>query len=120
MAKATEDQNGSAPTGSPAWTPKIGGFVLLTEQDPKKRDVPPTVTLFLITEVGSAIAAKRDAKGQVVTESVEMKVGDSKKMVVRAVTETVSTYGGIILSAQKQFTEPRRGVLVEALSKLEA
>lgn len=117
------DSNPTPPAqaAKPAFAPKIGSFCYLTEQDPKKRDVPPSVSLFLVTAVGSASAAKRDAKGQVITKQVQMPVGPDKqmKMVTVADVETVSTYNGLSISAEKQFTEPRRGVLIDALSPLE-
>ena len=109
----------AAAPAAPSFAPKVGTFALLTEQDPKKRDIPPTVSLFLVTAVGSASAPKKDAKGFTVTEQVEMKVGTGTKMVTRAVVETVLTYNGVTFSAEVQFPTPRRGVLVEALTPLE-
>ena len=37
----------------------------------------------------------------------------------RLVTEDVITFGGVVLSAQKQFTEPKRNVALTSLSPLE-
>ena len=103
-----------------AWAPKVGQFCRLTEQDPKKRDVPPSVHLFLVTEVGSAVSAKTGKDGKVVTKEQEFKVSGGKTITrTIAVTEEVANYGGVIFSAQRQLTEPRRGVMADSLSPLE-
>ncbi len=109
------DKTGSAGT----WAPKVGTICYLTTKDEKKPDVPPNVEVFLITETGTSKEAKRDKRGAVITQMVSVKVGEKTRDVPQAVTEDVITFGGVVLSAQKQFTEPKRNVALTSLSPLE-
>ena len=92
---------------------------LLSEADPKKKDNPPSISLFLVTELGTIEAPKLDDKGKTMTEDKEFKVG-SGATVIRtvAVLEKTQVFHGISFSAQKQLPEPRRGVKIAALSQL--
>jgi len=122
-APATTPPPAAAPA-APAWAPKRGELVDLTETEPRTKKV--STELFLITGTSTARGPQRDAKGAVVTETVPLPVGpildDGKKatkMITRAVLEDVTTFSGIILSAERQFPVPKRGVSIAALSPLE-
>jgi hypothetical protein len=116
-----DDGGASTPAAAPAFSPKVGQFVQLTETITQGSQKGTTVTnLFLISEIGQSTGPKKDAKGNIVTEKATVKFGDGQKEITRAVMQTVPIFGGIVISAQQQFTTPRRGVLLEALSPLEA
>ena len=104
----------------PVFSPKVGALVQITETDKKHAD-QPVVSLLLVTAVGSTTAAKIDPKTKkTVTEDKEFTTGNGKVVRTVAVLETVETFDGILFSAQRQLPEPRRGVLIDALSPLEA
>lgn len=110
-----------APATAAAPAFKVGQFATITEtiaQGPQKGIV--VTNLFLISEVGTTTGAKRDEKGNVITKKAMVKFGDGEREVTQAVMETVPVFGGIIISAQAQFTTPRRGVQLGNLSALEA
>ena len=130
MAKADDSKapdqgaEGAEAPAAPAaevLAPKIGQFYKLTEVGTagSQKGIVST-NLFLVTEVGSTTGPKRDAKGAVITKKVSVKFGDGTRDVDQAVLETVPVFGGVIISAQEQFPRPKRGILLEALSPLEA
>ncbi len=103
------------------WAPKLGDLVKITEVDKKHAD-QPVVSLLMVTAVGSTTAAKVDPKTKkTVTEEKEFPIAGGKKVTrTVAVLETISTYDGVLFTAQRQLPEPRKGVLLAALSPLEA
>ena len=111
---------GPAGDAASAWPLKIGSMCLLSEADPKKKDNPPSISLFLVTELGTVEAPKLDEKGKTVTEDKEFKVG-SGATVIRtvAVLEKTQVFHGISFSAQKQLPEPRRGIKIAALTPIQ-
>ena len=114
------DEQKTAAPGAPSFDPKVGDIVKITETDKKHAD-QPVVSLLLVTNVGSTTAAKIDPKTKkTVTEDKEFTTGNGKVVRTVAVLETVETFDGILFSAQRQLPEPRRGVLIDALSPLEA
>ena len=120
MADDSKQKGAGASAPAASWTPKIGEHVFITETDKKHAD-QPVVSLLLVTNIGSTTAAKMDAKGKVVTEDKEFPIAGGKKVTrTVAVLETVPTFDGVLFSAQRQLPEPRRGVLIGALSPLEA
>ena len=109
----------AAAPAAPAWTPKRGDFVNLTETEPRTKKV--STHLLLITGTTTARGPKRDKKGNVVTEVVGLPVGPTKEIrqITRAVLEDVTTFEGVSFSAQAQFPVSKRGISIAALSPLE-
>ena len=117
----TDDSTETAPPAAvpaaPAWAPKVADFVYLTETDGRTKKV--TTNLFLITGSSIARGPKRDEKGNVIVAPKQMKVGTETRMINQTVLEDIQTFEGLVLSAQMQFTVPKRGILIGALSPLE-
>ena len=115
MAKT---DSSSAPAPGSAWAPKVGGFAQFTEVDQKTKST--RVCLIVVTAIGSQTAPQLDDKGKPVLETVNLPVSGGKTVArTRNVMTTVATYDGILLDANRQLTEPRKGVLIGALSPLE-
>lgn len=119
---AQDSQESAAPEKTAkgkAWAPKRGETVNIAEID-KKHGGQSVISLFLITAVGDTMGPKVDKNGKTVTQEKEFPTGKGKVTRTVAVMETIHTYDGVLFTALRQLPEPRRGVLVAALSPLEA
>ncbi|MBU6231468.1 hypothetical protein KGP36_02265 [Patescibacteria group bacterium] len=118
---ADTNQQTTPPANAPAvktWTPKIGETCLYTIEDKRLKAVVTRV--FIVTGSTSTKQRKKDAKGQFVQTTKEVKINNVTKTVNDFVFEDVVLYEGVAFSANQQFPESIKGITLDALSPKEA